>query len=290
MELSLDLGPVFVPKTVDQCLKEVAKVKDTNQKLSKLDDFVNRLEDERRKIEGFRRELPLCFLLLTDAILKLKEEALAVKRNSCGKDEEEEKKKSWLDSVQLWKIGNSSCKSEQKQRSEEEDDRSTCENPIKKGRKEEEKEVVSQATELSLMTPFPHGNEQQLKVQTMNKPRLVLGQQQFNKKQRRCWAPELHRMFVDVLEELGGPHVATPKQIREKMQVERLTNDEVKSHLQKYRLHIRKHSASSSGQAKYGGNCNEASTDVNLLHSGSPQGPLVGSNSSNEGHERSESS
>ncbi|CAN1814721.1 Transcription factor HHO5 [Linum perenne] len=125
MELSLDLGPVFVPKTVDQCLKEVAKVKDTNQKLSKLDDFVNRLEDERRKIEGFRRELPLCFLLLTDgmlrfcccclAILKLKEEALAVKRNSFGKDEEEEKKKSWLDSVQLWKIGDSSCKSEQKQ-------------------------------------------------------------------------------------------------------------------------------------------------------------------------------
>ncbi|CAN0864252.1 Transcription factor HHO5 [Linum grandiflorum] len=218
MELSLDLGPVFIPKTVDQCLKEVSKLKDVNQKLSKLDDLVNRLEDERRKIDGFRRELPLCFLLLTDAVLKLKEEALEVKRNCCGEEDEEgkkEKKKSWMESVQLWKNGDSTttCKSEQKQRSEEEDNRSTCENPIKKGsstvRKEEEKEVVSQATELSLMTPF--AAPEQVKVHHSNhsisvKPRLGLGHQQYNKKQRRCWAPELHRLFVDVLAELGGPH------------------------------------------------------------------------------------
>ncbi|URE44368.1 MYB family transcription factor [Musa troglodytarum] len=71
-------------------------------------------------------------------------------------------------------------------------------------------------------------------------------QQQPPRKARRCWSPELHRRFVlapttrwrsssnflDV--------VATPKQIRELMQVDGLTNDEVKSHLQKYRLHARK--------------------------------------------------
>lgn len=131
--------------------------------------------------------------------------------------------------------------------------------------------------------------------------------QQNPRKQRRCWSPDLHRRFVDALQQLGGPQgrlelafiniikrdkwmipffcklvwlpnswhylhnqrwmnfsfffilfslfwfqilpsrigksgvlfliglfaaVATPKQIRELMQVVGLTNDEVKSHLQ----------------------------------------------------------
>ncbi|TKY59127.1 Transcription factor BOA [Spatholobus suberectus] len=64
--------------------------------------------------------------------------------------------------------------------------------------------------------------------------------QQTARKQRRCWSPELHRRFVNALQKLGGSQVATPKQIRELMQVDGLTNDEVKSHLQKYRLHTRR--------------------------------------------------
>ncbi|KAH6555020.1 hypothetical protein KP509_19G044200 [Ceratopteris richardii] len=67
-----------------------------------------------------------------------------------------------------------------------------------------------------------------------------------HRKPRRCWAPELHRKFVDALQQLGGAEVATPKQIREVMQVDGLTNDEVKSHLQKYRLHMRRPNSSSS--------------------------------------------
>ncbi|KAH0674930.1 hypothetical protein KY285_022731 [Solanum tuberosum] len=65
------------------------------------------------------------------------------------------------------------------------------------------------------------------------------------RKQRRCWSPELHRRFLHALQQLGGSHVATPKQIRELMKVDGLTNDEVKSHLQKYRLHTRRPSPSS---------------------------------------------
>ncbi|EPS60106.1 hypothetical protein M569_14698 [Genlisea aurea] len=61
-----------------------------------------------------------------------------------------------------------------------------------------------------------------------------------SKKRRRCWSPDLHRKFVSVLQQLGGAQVATPKQIRELMQVDGLTNDEVKSHLQKYRVHVRR--------------------------------------------------
>ncbi|KAL1198424.1 Transcription factor HHO3 [Cardamine amara subsp. amara] len=61
-----------------------------------------------------------------------------------------------------------------------------------------------------------------------------------HRKQRRCWSPELHRRFLHALQQLGGSHVATPKQIRDHMKVDGLTNDEVKSHLQKYRLHTRR--------------------------------------------------
>ncbi|KAK3033667.1 hypothetical protein RJ639_034546 [Escallonia herrerae] len=67
---------------------------------------------------------------------------------------------------------------------------------------------------------------------------------QSNRKSRRCWSPELHRRFLQALQQLGGSHVATPKQIRELMKVDGLTNDEVKSHLQKYRLHTRRPSPS----------------------------------------------
>ncbi|KAG9459400.1 hypothetical protein H6P81_003908 [Aristolochia fimbriata] len=61
-----------------------------------------------------------------------------------------------------------------------------------------------------------------------------------HRKARRCWSPDLHRRFVNALQMLGGSQVATPKQIRELMKVDGLTNDEVKSHLQKYRLHTRR--------------------------------------------------
>ncbi|XP_066326486.1 transcription factor HHO5-like isoform X1 [Miscanthus floridulus] len=98
-------------------------------------------------------------------------------------------------------------------------------------------------------------------------------QQQASRKARRCWSPELHQQFVAALHQLGGPQVATPKQIREVMQVDGLTNDEVKSHLQKYRLHNRR----SPGAAP-------VSQPIMLVgglwapqeqsSSGSPQGPL----------------
>lgn len=72
------------------------------------------------------------------------------------------------------------------------------------------------------------------------------GQSQPNRKPRRCWAPELHRRFLQALQQLGGSHVATPKQIRELMKVDGLTNDEVKSHLQKYRLHTSRRPSSTA--------------------------------------------
>ncbi|XP_047179079.1 transcription factor HHO6-like isoform X2 [Vigna umbellata] len=100
---------------------------------------------------------------------------------------------------------------------------------------------------------------------------------QSGRNQRRCWSPELHHRFVKALEELGGSQ-ATPKQIRELMRVDGLTNDEVKSHLQKYRLHTRRVPAATAA------NCSISGADLGGLwmhkeslkgtSSCSPQGPL----------------
>lgn len=66
MELSLDLSLDHSPKTIPQILHELSSISDSFTKRSKLDDYVKRLEDEMRKIDAFKRELPLCVLLLQD--------------------------------------------------------------------------------------------------------------------------------------------------------------------------------------------------------------------------------
>lgn len=68
MELSLDLSLAFVPKTVSLFLGDVSRSSDASQKLAMLEDFVQRLEDEMRKVEAFKRELPLCMLLVNDGV------------------------------------------------------------------------------------------------------------------------------------------------------------------------------------------------------------------------------
>lgn len=69
MELNLDLTLASVPKTVSHFLNEVSLTKDSSQKLSMLDDLVRRLEEEMNKVLAFKRELPLCILLVNDGNL-----------------------------------------------------------------------------------------------------------------------------------------------------------------------------------------------------------------------------
>ncbi|KDP38239.1 hypothetical protein JCGZ_04882 [Jatropha curcas] len=361
-ELSLDFRPTYVPKTISDFLKEVSMIGDVSEKVSKLDGFVKGLEEEMRKIDAFKRELPLCMLLLNDAILFLKtesmqcttsnnrpvlEEFIPLKKSDEEEEEEEEEspikkekdykdKKNWMSSVQLWNSNEHSStdyifdpkqnlKLEYKSTKKgnqyaNEDTFQACKSrnaarafmPFKTytglSRKEDSNKNHNQNSEelpipgLSLLTPGIK-NLREESVSTGSRtscsravsssapnPQLNLrnglqpSQQQTARKQRRCWSPELHRRFVNALQQLGGSQAATPKQIRELMQVDGLTNDEVKSHLQKYRLHTRRMPTATAAPAnqslvvlgglwvsqdQYGDSSKATSSQ-----SGSPQGPL----------------
>lgn len=74
----------------------------------------------------------------------------------------------------------------------------------------EDKEI-SEVPSLSLMTPASELNPRN-GIRNGSGPSFVTGRvdmqpqhlQQNPRKQRRCWSPELHRRFVDALQQLGG--------------------------------------------------------------------------------------
>ncbi|CAH2036243.1 unnamed protein product [Thlaspi arvense] len=287
------------------------------EKGCKLDERVQKLEEEKRKIQGCELELPLCLEILNDAISYLKEENKRcsemdtqpllkdfISLNKPIREEHEEEEE--------WRQGDELVKEKKLQLWREDDHIST------NGRFSNKLEIERNELKSSTMSLIPgmitpkvetglglgltsssmvNGRSKGIASCGFNSKHSVpqpppFLQQQALRKQRRCWTPELHRRFVDALQQLGGPGVATPKQIREHMQEEGLTNDEVKSHLQKYRLHMRKPNSNpekqsvvvlgfnlwnSSSQEEEesgeGGGGGESSKRSNS-QSDSPQGPL----------------
>lgn len=309
-ELSLGLNMVYVPKTITEFLLEVSKIGDFSQKSSVIQDFVQKLELEMKKIDGFKRELPLCMLLLNDAIGRLKQEAMQIEgvKTRSGSDEfsplkekiggEISEKKNWMSKVQLWSTDSSF---DQKKMTNEGDGMSESDIPIKvkegafvpykeesgikKGETVAGFPLMSPVAELGFSgsgfkrsCKFGSLFENQDQIMVRNNSPQQQQQSQNSRKQRRSWSPDLHRRFVDALQELGGSQVATPKQIRDLMGVEGLTNDEVKSHLQKYRLHIRKlPAAEASGPSMDRDQSGRQVMKAAISQSGSPQGPLLAS-------------
>ncbi|KAL4384464.1 hypothetical protein GQ457_15G005320 [Hibiscus cannabinus] len=272
---------------------------DFAQKMRRCHEYVEALEEERRKIQVFQRELPLCLELVTQAIEACKkemsggstttdymqgqsdcseqttsdvpvlEEFIPIKKGSdcSGEDDEQESNKSkgmndaaaadhkrksdWLRSVQLW---NNNNQSPDLPLNEDADNNGSGVEVKKNGgafqpfqrEKTLEKSVQSSAvgkanasaTSTSTTESGSRGGGGEANNGTTSKKDEK--ESQALRKARRCWSPELHRRFLHALQQLGGSHVATPKQIRELMKVDGLTNDEVKSHLQKYRLHTRR--------------------------------------------------
>ncbi|XP_043702684.1 transcription factor PCL1-like [Telopea speciosissima] len=77
-----------------------------------------------------------------------------------------------------------------------------------------------------LRTENSNDNNDDHSARTLKRPRLM-------------WTPQLHKRFVDVVAHLGIKN-AVPKTIMQLMNVEGLTRENVASHLQKYRLYLKR--------------------------------------------------
>ncbi|CAI9779259.1 unnamed protein product [Fraxinus pennsylvanica] len=239
---------------------------DYSDKMQRCQDYIHALEEEHKKIQVFRRELPLCLELVTEAIDACKkqlsdgqsenseqissegpilEEFIAIKKVSSSSDDDEQSKKpseknsknnneksskksDWLRSVGLWNQTPDPTSEEDLPKKES----SGAFHPFKR---QDKSAGTGSATAQGVMTRSVPAAAVAKKGAGGSKK-----EGQSERKSRRTWSAELHKRFLQALEQLGGSHVATPKQIREFMKVDGLTNDEVKSHLQKYRLHTRR--------------------------------------------------
>ncbi|KAK4343476.1 hypothetical protein RND71_036570 [Anisodus tanguticus] len=254
-----------------------------------LEEFLARLEEERVKIDAFKRELPLCMQLLTNAMEASRqqiqshsennhvgnrpvlEEFIPLKNNAIAElgaanniATTVDNKANWMTSAQLWSTASDQ---ETKQQisttitsSNKENDHmgfsvgpklaldnnSSCPSPTLA--------LASSNKQNEIVVEDHNKNLEEVNINIQQDSQGIINgggnnstntsTQQPHRKARRCWSPDLHRRFVNALQMLGGSQVATPKQIRELMKVDGLTNDEVKSHLQKYRLHTRRPSPS----------------------------------------------
>ncbi|XP_022973465.1 myb family transcription factor EFM-like isoform X2 [Cucurbita maxima] len=253
----------------------------------KLQEFVSRLEQERLKIDVFKRELPLsvetsrrqlqaCKASEAPPSKPVLEEFMPLKNSTTPDDEKPptilSDKANWMTSLQLWSRANkeytdpphshnNNNSDTRKQRVSNgafvpfNKDRSLGPGLgvggggvkgvavemelLEKGEKKEKKNHCGDTNnnvDGGILTATEDRAERGTGEVGLA-PTTSSTTTQTHRKARRCWSPDLHRRFVNALRMLGGSQVATPKQIRELMKVDGLTNDEVKSHLQKYRLH-----------------------------------------------------
>nr|GMD72826.1 protein PHOSPHATE STARVATION RESPONSE 3-like isoform X1 [Ipomoea batatas] len=70
------------------------------------------------------------------------------------------------------------------------------------------------------------------------------------RKPRFKWTVQVHERFVDAVNQLGGIYKATPKNIMRLMDIEQITTDHIKSHLQKYRLNGSKQANTNTRKSK----------------------------------------
>ncbi|RDX81956.1 Transcription factor MYBC1, partial [Mucuna pruriens] len=87
---------------------------------------------------------------------------------------------------------------------------------------------------------FPHQAPHSSNPTTDEEPARTL------KRPRLVWTPQLHKRFVDAVAHLGIKN-AVPKTIMQLMSVDGLTRENVASHLQKYRLYLKRMQGLSAG-------------------------------------------
>ncbi|TYH62058.1 hypothetical protein ES332_D07G092700v1 [Gossypium tomentosum] len=228
IELSLSLKPSYVPKSISSLLFDLSKIDNQYYKLSVLNDYICKLEEELARVQPLKHLLPLCTLLLMEETETLKHELLNINNE---KEQREIQEECYANFQSCKEKGNNmerlmlGCK-----------ENSTWNSVGESSSDGKGKEVAA-------IDEYSWRNDNQGFMYLNNydhhhHPKPLT--QPIWKNNRRCWSSELHSRFVEALKMLGGIEVATPKQIRNLMQVEGLTIEQVKSHLQKYRLHYGK--------------------------------------------------
>ncbi|XP_066355482.1 transcription factor HHO3-like isoform X2 [Miscanthus floridulus] len=310
-------------RAVTDSLRAAASRSSAADRAARFRDCVRSLEAEKAKMEVFHRELPISVHLVADVIEWLKEElaqhrrqrphdlfapaaeaAAAAKDGAAVKAEDEadaNDKRSWMSSAQLWSCGshddstantNGVAAAHNKVSTAFKPTLASVPTLARSSDDAAGKPGAMPVPDLSLSSPpsaaaAPSATSSAVTGAAGRQHQHQQAQAQQQRKARRCWSPELHRRFVAALQRLGGAQVATPKQIGELMKVDGLTNDEVKSHLQKYRLHTRRTSSDVGGvdqhvAAAAGGLWSSAPEQqyatsqhsTSQSQSGSPQGPL----------------
>ncbi|KAF7063734.1 hypothetical protein CFC21_070229 [Triticum aestivum] len=298
-------------RTVTDSLRAAVARSSAADKAARLEECARSLEAEKAKMEVFRRELPISVHLIADVIEWLKDEVAQHRRPAPDQllapapspspappekrkaevvktEADASDKRSWMSSAQLWTCGSHSSTSNSngdsvKKHAQKVSNAFMPLNGLPTLAKSSERpEAAAMAVpELSFSSPAidaPCPAAPSADSSAVTDAGAQREQQSAQRKARRCWSPELHRRFVAALQRLGGPQVATPKQIREMMKVDGLTNDEVKSHLQKYRLHTRRASDGDQQQSASAGQWPRPEQYTTSQHSssqsGSPQGPL----------------
>lgn len=116
---------------------------------------------------------------------------------------------------------------------------------------QQQQQYSQQGQEQEQQQQFPHqvpDNIDEEPARTLKRPRLV-------------WTPQLHKRFVDAVAHLGIKN-AVPKTIMQLMSVDGLTRENVASHLQKYRLYLKRmQGISSAGPGGASGAVADPATD-----------------------------
>lgn len=69
LDCSVSSNKPWIPRSTADFLAQLSRMDSVPEKISKLDNYVIRLQEEMKKIDAFKRELPLCMLLLNDGEL-----------------------------------------------------------------------------------------------------------------------------------------------------------------------------------------------------------------------------
>ncbi|MFQ6619457.1 hypothetical protein Gotur_001261 [Gossypium turneri] len=236
VELSLSLKPLYVPKSLSSLFLDLSKIDNQYYKLSVLSDYICKLEEELARVQPLKHLLPQCTLLLMEAIETLKVEFTNIKNNLKNNEKEGERETQKIISTcsaTEEHCGNSQPCKEKGNNMEglmmayKENSTWNCVGASSSSGKEKEVAAIEEYSwrnDETFYCNYDHHHHHHHHLKPLTQP--------IWKNNRRCWSSELHSRFVEALNMLGGNEVATPKQIKDLMQVEGLTIDQVKSHLQ----------------------------------------------------------